>query len=87
MAHILAWCSSPSLDALNAIPKYEVAKKILDTFQVFQLVVRVHQFGSSRMKFQFLVDFLQCKLAGRSFDAYVVDLNVKFALVLGAFES
>ena len=26
MAHILAWCSAPSIDALNAIPEYEKAK-------------------------------------------------------------
>lgn len=50
------------------------------------MVTKVHQFCFSRTKFQFLLDVLFNRQDGRSFDAYVIDLNCKSDLVVGAFD-
>lgn len=87
MVTLLRWLSPASKNALDVDPAYTTAKNLPDTFAVWGMVTKVHQFGSSRTKFQFLLDFLFNKQDGRSFDAYVVDLNRKSDLVVGAFNS
>ena len=87
MVLLLEFLSPESKNALDVDPLYTVAKNTPDTFAVWQMVIKVHQFGSSRTKFQFLVDFFACRQDGRAFDAFVVDLNRKNTLVLGAFDS
>jgi len=82
MVTLLRWLAPASKNALNVAPAYTTAKNLHDTFAVWGMVTNVHQCGSSRTKFQFLLDFLFNRQDVRSFD-----LNRKSDLVMGAFNS
>ena len=86
VSYILSRLSPTSKSALATRVGYESSIASFDAYALWKLVLVTHLYGSGRTKQRYMVDFLTIKQAD-SHEAFIGDLRVKIALVIGTFES
>ena len=80
MSHLFKYLSPGSLDALEIYPQFAAYKASMDTFAIWELNLKTHQYGNSRTKQRFMIDLASVKQLG-SHEAYVGDVRAKARLV------
>lgn len=85
VSYTLSRLSSASKQVLLTNAGFEACKIAVDSFGLWQLVLKTHLYGSGRTKQRFLVDLVTVKQVG-THEAYMGDLRARVKLVVGAFE-